>query len=148
MYLHVLRVNYFEENMKEKLEKNLKMHIPNNKYDLEEMFSIKNKIKKKRKDSPNLFITDIRAVRNCLAHFLYKISIIDNDWYIHFKSGQSRKDSMYYDVVFSKNEFLNFLNDSNILYQCQHMLLCMLSAITYLKPWSKENLQIHKIYYK
>lgn len=145
-YLHVLRVDYFEDAMKHLLQKNLEKYMINNKYDLDEMFSVKNKVKKK--NNSNSFITDIRAVRNCLAHFLYEIIIIENDWFIHLKAGQFEKDSMCYDVIFSKKVFLNFLNDSNILYQCQHMLLSILSAITYLKPLSKEKLRVHKISYK
>lgn len=142
-YFHVLKVDTFENPFKKPFLRLVKKYNLTDKYDVNSIFSIKNKVKTiKKKPNDEEYITDIRAVRNCLAHFLY-IIMEEEERFIHFKSGDNVNDRMIYDVLFSRNELYNFLNDANIIYQSMHMLISLLSAITHFKPFAKESLQIH-----
>lgn len=139
-YFHVLRVDTFENSIKEPLKKILAKNELDYLCDTENMFSIKYKVKRKNNKK---YITDIRAVRNCLAHFKFQIVDDQDNWKIHFKMGENSSDSAYYDESFSKEQLVEFLNNSNILYQSQYMLVSLLSAITYFKPFAKESLRVH-----
>ena len=139
-YFHVLRVDTFEKTIKTPLAKLLKTYEVKS-YDLEDIFSTKHKIKTK----DGKYITDIRAIRNCLSHFKFEIFDNTDEWKIHFKSGDDVNDKIYYDELFSKEQFVEFLNNSNILYQSQFMLTSLLGSITYFKPFAIESLRIHKI---
>lgn len=139
-YFHVLRVDTFENSIKQPLKKSLKKYQLNHLYDIESVFSIKHKVKTKNDE----YITDIRAVRNCLAHFKFEILDNQNEWKIYFKSGEDINDRTIYHESFSKNQLIEFLNNSNMLYQGQFMLYLLLSAITHFKPFGKEPLLLHK----
>jgi len=140
-YFHVIRVDAFEDSIKNPLKKLLEKYELNQKYDVEEIFSVKQKVK--RKD--NRYITDIRAVRNFLAHFQFEILDNQDEWKIHFKSGDSPKDKIIFDETFSKEQLVEFLNNSNILYQSQFMLTLLLSGITHFKAFAKEPLLVHQL---
>lgn len=133
-YCHVVRVDVFENVIKNGYEKLLEEYGLDKKFDPNRIFSINEiaKIKTKNGTKP---ITDVRAVRNCLAHKLYSVAE-SNDWQISFHSGQNANESTIYARVFTKNEFVDFLNDSNILFQSMLMLLHLFGAITYLKHFS------------
>ena len=140
-YFHVLRVDTFEKSIKDPLKKLLEKYELNHLCDVESMFSIKHKIKTKNVK----YTTDIRVVRNCLAHFKFEILDNQDEWKIYFKSGKDSEDYAYYNESFSKEQLVEFLNNSNILYQSQYMLTALLSAITYFKPFAKEPLLVHKL---
>ena len=139
-YCHVTRVDVFEESIKPSYEELLLKHSLDQKYDSNKIFSIEKTAKMKTKGKKKS-ITDIRAVRNCLAHYLYSINQ-ENDWTITFKSGEKDDEFTIYSRTFSREEFVDFLNDSNILYQLMIMLMNILSAVTYLTHFAKEPLQL------
>lgn len=83
-YFHVLRVDTFENSIKNPLKKLLEKYELNHLLDIESMFSIKHKVKTKN----GKYTTDIRVVRNCLAHFKFEILDNQDEWKIYFKSGE------------------------------------------------------------
>lgn len=99
-------------------------HLTN--YDSNEIFSIDKKVKNRKR-----FVTDARAIRICLAHYYYRIDIEKS--IIHFK-GEKGLD---YDKIFSFDEFLNFINDQNILYRSQYMIVLILSTMSDMKLYVK-----------
>lgn len=138
-YCHIVRVEVFENVIKNEYGQLLKDNHIDKLYNLNEIFSVEKSSSKKNRKGIEI-ITDVRAVRHCLAHNLYSIQQTDKDWAIVFDTGT--KDKTLYSKEFSKLEFVSFLNDSNLLYHLALMLMQLFSIITQLKNYANETLKI------
>lgn len=83
-YCHVVRVEVFENIIKLSYGNLLNKYELNNKFDLNQIFSII-KPAKMKSGKKLINITDIRSVRNCLSHNLYSITQ-NNEWKIKFNT--------------------------------------------------------------
>ena len=119
------------------MAKFVKEYDLNDKFDSNQIFSIVEPVKMMTKRGI-INITDIRAVRNCLSHKLYSITQ-GNEWEIKFNSANEKT---IYNKSFTKIEFVNFLNDSNLLYQIMIMLINLFSTITYLSKLTTHKLSL------
>jgi len=91
-------------------------------YDPFTIFSVKTKIP--RGES---FDTDIRTIRNALAHFNYKIIKEKNYWKIKF----SMNDYGYnFNKLFTRNEFVKFLDDGYSLLESQLALIWVIASVS------------------
>jgi len=136
-YCHVVRVDIFEKIIKPSYENLLKEYGLDDKFDSNQIFSIIEPAKMKTKKGV-IDITDIKAIRNCLSHKLYAI-IQNNEWRIEFNSTHGKT---IYNKSFTKIEFVDFLNDSNLLYQIMIMLMHVFSLITHLSKLTTNKLSL------
>jgi hypothetical protein len=101
------------------------------KYDVKEIFSINNKVKRN-----TVFQTDSRAIRDSIAHYRYKIISLSNSWEIQFDNDE---DGYNYHKKFSYNEFIQFLDNHHKLYISQLLILQLIGAGSYLKKYMKKS---------
>ena len=120
-YFHTINTISLGDTLINQFKKLLDVFDLQNKYDIEAIFSTVSKIKRGDK-----FETDVRAVRNALAHLNYKIKYLENYSVIKF----SMTDFGYnFHRSFTQKEFKEFVENSYYLYDSQLALLFTIIAL-------------------
>ena len=92
----------------------------NSKYDAKKIFSIDGKV-----PMYSEFRTDGRAIRDALGHFKFDIKKIDGDTEIKF---EYTEDGYNFKRVFKKIDFLEFVQNTYLLYKTQGFLVWLFIA--------------------
>lgn len=91
-------------------------------YDVEELCSIENRVKRR-----NSWVTDVEAIRICIAHYLYKIN---DNLSIEF---ENKKDGFDYSKSFSFSEFVDLYQDLARLFIIFKTALSLINLIQNLR---------------
>ncbi|NIP61280.1 MAG: hypothetical protein GWN01_10250 [Nitrosopumilaceae archaeon] len=126
-YLHIMKTESVEYPLKSQFDAHLEYYGLGNSYDSNKIFSVYDKVR-----DGNRLITDARAVRICLAHHYFTIIEEDASWSIQFINDPEGPD---FDKIFSEQEFLAFVNDFDLLYKSQIMLVYLLTGMSNLKNY-------------
>ncbi|MGI0072599.1 MAG: hypothetical protein ACREA3_02160 [Nitrosotalea sp.] len=124
-YVHILKVETIEYSFVQQFKDELKKFNLTSKYDAEEIFSVNGKV-----PSDKEWITDGRAIRNCLGHNAYELKNHNSSWSIHFRD---TKKGHVYDKTFTRDQFIRFENDMDLLYRSSLFLLFIIIANTLIK---------------
>lgn len=124
-YAHILKTETIEFSFVQQFKDELKRFKLDKKYDAEEIFSILGKVQKGKE-----WKTDGRAIRDCLGHNAYTLEFKKRTWSIHF---HSTKKGHIYNKKFSKDVFIVFMNNTDLLYRSSLMILFAIIAITLIK---------------
>ena len=114
-YMHIALTETVEHSLKKQFEESLKQFGLESKYDVEQIFSIEKKIQNNSK-----FKTDVRAIRDALSHFKYKIVEKQGIVSINFNNQDKGYD---FDKKFTKHEYQIFVQNFNVLYKIQAYLI-------------------------
>ena len=124
-YLHILNTESLGYALLNQFTELLNEYKFNDIYDPIAIFSVNEKIPRGEN-----FVTDVKAVRDAAAHFKYEILDENGLVKIHFKN----YDKGYkFDKIFSEEEFLIFLKNSEILYEVQLNFLWLLITLPIIK---------------
>jgi len=135
-YAHILRIESMEYSFLTDFYESLKKFRLSNKYDAEEIFSVKGKVqngwnknkitgKKKR-----LWKTDGRAIRDCLGHNLYELDFSKKPWSVKFNN---LRKGFEYKKKFTRDSFVSFMNNTDLIYRSSLMMLFAIFALTLCK---------------
>jgi len=126
-YCHILNSESIGSALIEQFEKMLTQFSLNDDYDIQTIFSVRTKIPR-----GNKFVTDVKAVRDALTHLKYEIIEDTNSWKIKFDNNEKGYNFI---KLFPKEEFIQFLKNSQYLYESQHALLWVIIASIYTKKF-------------
>ncbi len=124
-YLHILKTEVIEYAYIEQFKELLRDFNLSKRYDAEEIFSATSKISKGK-----VWKTEARAMRDCITHNKYELQIDDSSWNILF---DNQEDGYNYVKTFSRNEFLQFENETDLLYRSTLMLILRIISGTLIK---------------
>lgn len=119
-YSHILKTETMEYSFRQDFDnliQKFRLHI---KYDSYDIFSVTGKIPKGDK-----FRTDARAIRDSLAHYCYSINKTEHSWEIIF---DNKEDGYDFQKTFLEDDFLLFLENTDLLYKSQLHLLWIFIA--------------------
>ena len=134
-YLHILRTESIGFTIKEEFDQHAKTHgLDPSIFDSNVIFSVRNKVhrtKIRNGSVKDTWVTDVKAIRDALAHHKYNLVLEGNSWKeIQFLNNEK---GYQFSMNFSKEEFFEFINDFDVLYKSQMMIIFLLSAISNLK---------------
>lgn len=126
-YFHIINTDSLGDALINQFKNLLKQFNLENQYDTETIFSV---IRKNPRG--NEFDTDVRTIRNALAHLNYEIQYSKKSWLINF----SMNDHGYnFSKKFTEKEFIEFLKNSYYLYESQLALLWCLIALSQVREF-------------
>lgn len=119
-YAQILATETAEYTFREQLEKLLKDHGLNKKFDSAEIFSVDQKISRGKK-----YITDSRAIRNSLGHYQFELEDVRESWEIKFNN---LDDGYNFTPIFSEKDFFSYMENADLLYKSQAFLIWLYVA--------------------
>jgi hypothetical protein len=123
---HIDRTEKIEYLIRKQLKDAInRYHLKN--YDIETICSVKQKVKKYNEElKRDEWRTDVRAIRDSIAHFQYNIRKIGNGFEIIFDN-----DKMGYNFheTFSLKDFYRFFDLHTLLYKFQLYLLIIIELL-------------------
>lgn len=121
LLVHVFRTETIEYALRKQLKDAVKKHGLQSKYDVEAICSVQSKVRKGGK-----WKTDVRAIRDAIAHGWFKINLLENDWAIEFDNDE---EGYSFHKRFSRKEFTRFFDLHTLLYKLQLHLLTILESL-------------------
>lgn len=118
---HIIRTETIEHALKKQLDDAVQKHGLQSKYDVEAICSVQSKVKKGSK-----WRTDVRAIRDAVAHGHFEIRLLRNDWAIEFDNNEG---GYSFHKSFSRKEFTKFFDLHTVLYKLQIHLLVILELL-------------------
>jgi len=119
-YFHIVNTDSLGDSLMNQFKNLLKQFNLENQYDVETIFSV---IRKNPRGDK--FDTDVRSIRNALAHLNYEIQYSKKSWLINFSMNEHGYN---FSKKFTEKEFIGFLENSYYLYESQLALLwCLIS---------------------
>lgn len=130
-YAHILKTEVIEAAFRQQLEyffKEIRKResTANLNFLPCEIFSISSQVLK-----GNALRTDARAIRDSLTHLQYDLKFINDSWEIHFLNFE---DGYNFDRIFGRDDFLEFLDLTDLLYKCTFNIVIMLVMNDVVKP--------------
>jgi len=122
LLIHVIRTESIEFPLQQQLQDAIKKFGLQSKYDISAMCSVHSKIHRGSSS-----VTDVRAIRNAVAHGHFKVEMMHGDWVIEFND---KDDHSYnFNQRFSREEFLEFFDRHTLLYKLQLALLMVVELL-------------------
>lgn len=121
LLVHVVRTETIERVLQKQLKDAVKKHGLQSKYDIEAICSVQSKVKKGLD-----WRTDVRAIRDAIAHAWFEIFMLQNDWAIEFDNDEK---GYSFHKRFSRKEFTEFFDLHTLLYKLQLHLLVILELL-------------------
>lgn len=121
LLVHVVRTETVEYALRKQFKDAVKRHGLESKYDVKAMCSIESKVEKGAE-----WRTDVRAIRDAIAHGWFKICLLENDWAIEFDNDE---EGYSFHKRFSRKEFTKFFDLHTLLYKIQLHLLIILELL-------------------
>lgn len=117
---HLGRTEKIEHFIRKQLQNDVKNYYRKG-YDIESMCSIRHKVKK-----GNGWRTDVRAIRDSIAHYKYKIIPVGDSFDIAFDNDE---EGYNFHESFSAKEFYHFFDLYTVLYKIQLHLLIIIELL-------------------
>lgn len=124
LLMHIIRTDTFESALKRQLKDAVEKHNLQGKYDVVAICSVESKVQKGQ-----AWQTDVRAIRDAIAHSHFRIDVVENDWTIEFSNNTHGYN---FHKRFSRKEFVRFLDLHTLLYKLQLHLLSVLELLVIL----------------
>lgn len=125
-YVHILKTETLEHAFIKQFKEILSNFNIINNYDPEEIFSATQKYTKS-----NGWRTDARAIRDCLGHNLFKLDF--NGRQFNKISFTATRQGLEFQEIFTRNEFIQFLNNTDLLYRGTMQLLFIITGLVLIK---------------
>jgi len=123
-YCLIASVESMEYPLHESLREDLIKYNLQNRYDVDNIFSVTTK--KKAKKSKTGYQTDSRMVRNALGHFDYDLDWKEDGFDVTFNSPIDSNDTM----TFTDVEFSKFISNHRFLLQSVHIIHGIMAAFS------------------
>lgn len=124
-YVFMLKIDVIEYSFLKQFKELLQDFNLQSKYDAEEIFSAISKIQK-----GTTWNTDGRAVRDALGHNKFELEFSGGTWKIEFKNDERGYN---FNKIFTKDEFTQFFNNTDMLHRSSLMLIFVIIASTIIK---------------
>jgi hypothetical protein len=121
LLIHVVRAESIEYPLRRQLQDALRRFSLQSKYDVDAMCSVSSKVKKGSR-----WVTDVRAIRDAIAHGHFRIEMLSGDWVIEFNNNEH---SYNFNKHFSREDFFEFFDYHTLLYKLQLALLMVLELL-------------------
>lgn len=121
---HIIRTETIDACMhalRKQLNDAVQKHGLEGKYDVEVICSVQSKVKKGAD-----WRSDVRAIRDAVAHGHFKIRLVKNGWAIDFDNNEG---GYSFHKSFSRKEFTKFFDLHTLLYKLQLHLLIILDLL-------------------
>jgi len=124
LLIHVIRTETIEHAFLKQINDAIRTFNLSKKYDAEAMCSIAEKIKQRGN-----WRTDIRAIRNAIAHGCFSINFTNDKWELDISNEETGST---FNKRFTSKEFKEFFNLATLLFKIQWHLLIILTLLTIL----------------
>ncbi len=123
LLINVIRTETIEHIMIRQLQNAVEQCGLEEKYDIFEMCSVTQKVQKGKR-----WVTDVRALRDAIAHGHFRIETTNPEWSITF---ENKEFGYNFKKTFSKKEFERFFDTNSTLYAFQLHLLMVFELLIY-----------------
>jgi hypothetical protein len=121
LLIHIIRTETIEHIMIRQFDNAVEKFSLAGKYDIMEMCSVTHKVQK-----GNRWVTDVRALRDAIAHGHFHIETVNNDWSITFENIEFGYN---FKKTYREKEFERFFDAHSMLYAFQIHLLMVLELL-------------------
>jgi len=121
LLIHLIRTESIEHALRRQLEDAIIKFGLKGKYDVLAICSVHSKVQKGRE-----WRTDVRAIRDAIAHGHFKIEMLDRDWLIEFSHNEQ---GYKFNQRFSCAKFLELFDLHTLLYKLQLHLFIVLELL-------------------
>jgi hypothetical protein len=123
LLIHLIRTETIEHIIIRQFNNAIEQFNLADKYDIFEMCSVTHKVQRGKR-----WVTDVRALRDAVAHGHFHIETAKKDWLISF---ENKECGYSFKQTFSKDEFERFFDANSLLHGIQIHLLMVFELLIY-----------------
>ncbi|MGD0451478.1 MAG: hypothetical protein ABSA79_10555 [Candidatus Bathyarchaeia archaeon] len=126
LLLTVIRFESIQDTIETQLRQTLIDFNLRERYDIAEICSVESKVERRTRSGQVDWETDVKAIRNAVAHCRFIISQQGHSWVIVFNNNQEGSN---FNRTYSQEDFENFFDRHSLLYKFQLHLWMLLELL-------------------